>query len=78
MVKYQANIIVQWDSMEYEEFRGIGACWKLARENAIEQANQKAIAQVKGFRVLSDKEWRALPKPISKAHLHWTQLKERA
>lgn len=63
---YQANIIVQWDDGYYEEFRGNGPCWRQAKDEAIGQANRKAIAQIKGFRVLSDKEWRALPKPLMK------------
>jgi len=62
---YQMNIVIQWQDGHYEEIRGVGTCWKVAKEAAVETANNMAIARLQGFRVLSDKEWRALPKPVS-------------
>lgn len=62
---YQVNIAVQWQDGHYEEIRATGADWKAGKQAAIEIANAKAIVKLQGFRVLTDKEWKALPKPIS-------------
>lgn len=63
---YQVNFVVQWKDGKYEEIYGIGADWRAAKDNAIEIADLLVIIlKNEGYRVLSDKEWRALPKPIS-------------
>jgi hypothetical protein len=62
---YQVNIVIQWQDGHYEEIRGTGPDWKAARDTAVEIGNAMAIVKLQGFRVLTEKEWRALPKPVS-------------